>query len=65
MKKKIKDMTVEEKLNYCKSRNSCINCYCAIWIKEQYTVCEYPICVLYEPKELDYEIEVEGPRYLR
>jgi hypothetical protein len=58
-KKKIKDMTTEEKRKYCESK-SCSKCPCGIWPCD---VKQYTICALDEA-EFDedcanYEIEVE------
>lgn len=53
-KKKIRDMTEEEKQNYCKSKK-CSKCPCGIWPckNKKYTICAFDL------NESDYEVEVE------
>ena len=58
-KKKIKDCTLEEKQNYCKSK-SCSSCPCAIWPcdNKQYTICALDEAEFNEAAA-NHEIEVE------
>ena len=58
-KKKIRDMTLEEKQNYCKSK-SCSKCPCAILPcdNKQYTICALDEAEFNE-EAANYEIEVE------
>ena len=58
MEKKIKDLTLEEKQNYCKSK-SCSKCPCAIWPcdNKQYTICALDEAEFNEDAA-NYKIEV-------
>jgi len=58
-KKKIKDMTLEEKQNYCKSK-SCSKCPCGIWPcdKKEHTICALDEAE-FDEDCANYEIEVE------
>ena len=60
IKKKIKDLTIEEKQNYCYSKELCSKCPCGIWPCDKK---EHTICALDEAEfnELcaNYEIEIE------
>ena len=58
VKKKIKDMTVEEKQNYCKSKELCSKCPCGIWPcdNKQYTICALDEA---EFNELAANLEIE------
>lgn len=59
IKKKIKDLTLEEKQNYCKSKE-CSKCPCAIWpaADKQYTICALDEAEFVEDVA-NIEIEVE------
>lgn len=59
-KKKIKDLTLEEKLNYCKSKELCSKCPCGIWPcdNKQYTICALDEAEVNEAAA-NFEIEVE------